>query len=1193
MRQKVFLKELEIYGFKSFGKKTKLSFNSGITAIVGPNGCGKSNITDAVRWVLGEQNIRSLRGKQLTDIIFSGNHQEKPLNMAEVSLTLNNSEKVLPVDWEEVNVKRRIYRSGETENFINGISCKLKDIQELFMNTGLSRNTYSIVAQGEIDLILSAKPSERRCLFEEAASISKYRYEKKKTLNKIEETNNNLDKIENIISEIKNQLLILEEEAKHLDSYKICQEEIKKLELFLIYQKYNLCRTNSSKIKRNLEQYKKEQNKIIKNIEEEETAINLLNIELANLNKEQEKYKYDNYELDNRKKLIQSELNLVLQKKSDVEKRLFDLNKESENITQKIVISEKNKKAVNLNILEINKKLDSFNKKLIYLNKEINNISKFTNSHNIIEINSMKILKKISEKELVLKEAKIRYSTTLNIININLGKIRKKRILLENQLKNMVAKESDYRKIARENRKNEDEPHLKSNEEKVKEIENVLKKIQAEVEKDRHVIGLKEERRNILKKSIKTNGKKNEQKTEIFYSKYCKKYPDYICEKIIKLIDNIPSKYEKIMEIALRESFNSIVVSDILSALNIINSLSENELDKLKLIPLDFIKDIKSLPGDQVKTQNKNIYGFANELITYLPKYQNIFKVLLGNVLIVKDIKTALDVSNEYLGKYKIISLNGMVINIDGSVDIYSNSTNSDNYQESFYYVEKEIEELEKEIIALKIKIERNDNSIEKNNNIYNSLWKENQDLKRLLRENEKNVTDSINNLNKATVSVNELKDSLKDLLIEENSILEEIKNISGKLHFFEKNYNTLSEYSKNVSQSIKTINQIVARGNSRINILSRDINDLKNLILINKEKLTNMKEKVENISKYKDEHLLDLKEKRNAKKEYNEKFDNMLTKIKEYKIQINRLDKENPSVFKKVEEIKEILQRKSNLLKNLQQDKINQQKMYESIKDKQHREEMLEVQYQEKYLNLEDEVNKNYNLSLEKLELYKNISGSQKEASQRIDILRDNILKMGQINFEAENRYSNQLQRYDSLREKYNEIREAKKSLEVMISEIDQIATERFRKTFNQVKTYFNEIFKKIFSGGEGKLIIECEEDILNSGVDIIARLPGKKTQNIELLSSGEKALTAIALLLALWKANPSPFCFFDEIDTSLDDVNAEKLTHILKGEDLNQSQLILITHQKTTMEAADTLYGITMEESGISKLVSVKFEK
>lgn len=1189
----MFLKELEIFGFKSFGKKIKLSFNSGVTAIVGPNGCGKSNITDAVRWVLGEQNIRSLRGKQLTDIIFSGNHKVKPLNIAEVSLTINNSEKVLPVDWEEINIKRRIYRSGETENFINGISCRLKDIQELFMNTGLSKNTYSIVAQGEVDLILSVKPSERRYLFEEAASISKYRYEKKKTLNKIEETNYNLEKIENIISEIKNQLLILEEEAKHLNSYKICQEEIKNLELFLIYQKYNLCRTNLSKIKRNLKYYEKEKNKIIQKIKEEETAINSLSIELNNLSKEQEKYKYENYELDNRKKIIQNELNLMLQKKGDVEKRLFDLNKEAENINQKIVTVEQNKKAVILNILEMNKKLDSYNKKLIYLNKEIINISKFIDSLNIIGINSRELLKTVSKKELFLKESEIRYSTTLNIIDINLEKIRKKRTLLENQLENILAKEIDYQKSVRENRKNEDEAHLKSNEEKIKKIEVILKKLQEEVEKDRNVISLKEERKNILKRSINTNGNKNGQKTEIFYSKYCQKYPNDLCEKIIKLIDNIPSKYEKIIKITLKESLNSIVVSDISYALNTINSLSKNELEKLKIIPLDLIKNIKTLPDEQIKNKNKNICGFAHELINYSQKYQNLFKVLLGNILIVEDIKTALDISNEYLGKYKIISLNGMVINIDGSVDIYSNSKNSENYQESFYYVEKEIEKLEKEMKTLKIKIEGNDNIIEKNNDIFNSLWKENQDIRRLLQANEKNLTDSMNNLNKATVSINELKDNLKDFLIEENSILEERKNISGKLRFLKNNYNTLSEYSKNISRSNNTISQIVTRGNNRINNLSRDINDLKNIILINKEKLINIKEKAENVSQYKDEHSIDLEEKRSIIKEYNEKLVDILKKIKEHKIQIDRLDKENPYVFKKAEEIKEILQKKSNLLENLQQDKINLQKSHESIKDKQHREEILEVQYQEKYVNVEEEVNKNYNLSLEKLELYKSVSGSQKEASQSIDISRDNILKMGLINFEAGNRYNDQLQRYNSLYEKYEDICKAKKYLEITILEIDQIATERFKKTFDQVKTYFSDIFKKIFSGGEGRLILESEKDILNSGIDIIARPPGKKTQNIELLSSGEKALTAIALLLALWKANPSPFCFFDEIDTSLDEVNAERLTHILKGEDLNQSQLVLITHQKTMMEAADTLYGITMEESGISKIVSVKLEK
>jgi len=1186
----VFLKELEIYGFKSFGKKIKISFNSGVTAIVGPNGCGKSNITDAVRWVLGEQNIRSLRGKQLTDIIFSGNHTEKPLNIAEVSLTLNNSEKVLQVDWEEINIKRRIYRSGETENFINGFPCKLKDIQELFMNTGLSKNTYSIVAQGEVDLILSAKPSERRYLFEEAASISKYKYEKQKTLKRVEVIDNNLDKIENIISEIKNQLLILEKEAKHLENYKICQEEIKNLELFLIYQKYNLCKINLSKIKKNLEQYQKEKYEIVQQIEKDESTINSLSIELTHLNKEQEKYKYENYELDNRKKIIQNELNLMLQKKIDVEKRLFDLNKEVENISKKIAAREKNKETVNLDIQEINKKIGSFSQNIVDLDREFKNISKFTHSLTILKDNFTKVLKKISEKELFLKEEKIKYKTTLNIFNINLEKIRKKRIILENQLKNMVAKEGNYRKIVRDYRKNEEDAHFISNEEKIKEIENILKRLREEVEKDKHTIILKEERKNILKKPIIANEKKNGQKAEIFYSRYSQKYPNDICKKLVKLIDSIPSKYKKIIEITLRESLDSIIVNHISSALNIISSLSENELDEIKLIPLDLIEKIKTLPVDQIKFHNKNICGFANNLINYSQKHQNLFKVLLGNILIVEDIKTALDISNEYLGKYKIISLNGLVINLDGSVNTYSNSN---NVQESFYYIEKEITELDIEIKDLKIKIEKNDNFIEKYSNTYNSLWEENKKIKGLLQENENNAIGDMENLNKITISTNELKDNLKDIFIEENNILKDKDNISKKLRFFEKNHNTICEYDKNINQAVRMVNQIIARGNNGINNLSKEINDIKNAILLNKEKLVNINEKAENIAQYKDEYSIDLMEKKDIIKEFSERLNSLLLEIEEYHVQIKRLDKNNPSVFKKAEEIKEILQKKSNLLESIRQAKIYQQKRHESIKEKQHKEEILEVQYQEKYDNVEYEVNKNYRLSPEKLELYKNISGSQKEASQKIDILRDDILKMGQINFEAENKYRNQLQRYDSLYEKYSEICQAKKSLEVIISEIDQIAIERFKKTFALVNTYFNNIFKKIFSGGEGKLIINYDKDILNSGIEIIARPPGKKTKNIELLSSGEKALTAIGLLLALWKANPSPFCLFDEIDTSLDDTNAEKLVNILRGEDLNQSQLIVITHQKTTMEAADTLYGITMEQSGISKLVSVKLEK
>ncbi|MHC2995353.1 MAG: chromosome segregation protein SMC [Candidatus Atribacteria bacterium] len=1185
----MFLKELEIYGFKSFAKKIKFSFNSGITAIVGPNGCGKSNITDAIRWVLGEQNIRALRGKQLTDIIFSGNHNEKPLNVAEVSLVLNNSEKFLPVDWEEINIKRRIYRSGETENFINGIPCKLREIQELFMNTGLGKNAYSIIAQGEIDLVLSAKPSERRYLFEEAASISKYKYEKQRTLKKIEETDNNLDKIINIISEIKNQLIILEEEAKHLNKYKICQEKIRDLELFLIYQKYNLYKTNLSKIMKKLELYEKNKEKILINTKEQELKINTLNGELISLKREQEKYKYENYELNDRKKSIQNEFNLMSQKKIDFEKRLIDLNKEIEDINQKISFLNKSKKEINMNILKINKKLKDFNGKLSDLEKEFKKKSKFINSITLTRNNFKKVLKSFYEKELFLKEREIKYKTTLNIINLNLDKIRERKKLLEKQLKVMVKKENDCRRIIKESGKNIERSQLKKNEERIKEIESILNRLRLSLEKDNQGINLKEERRDILIKSIKHYLKINEDKIELFYSKYNQGNPDGICKKLIKLIDYIPQKYEKIIEIALKENLNSIVVNDIYFALNIISSLPKNELNEIKLMPLDLIKKAKVLSEDKVKIHGENICGFADELITYSKIYHDLFKVLLGNILIVENTQTALNFSKKYLGKYKIIALNSIVIDFDGSINI---PLNTKGKQENVFYIEREIERLTKEIENLKIQVRKNENSIEEYNNIYNSLTKENNEIKKLLQENEKDNINKIDNLNKTIISINELERTLKNLTSEEDNILKEKKIISKRYYIFEKKYNELSKYNTNIDNTIKIVNNIIIQKNNYVDNITKDVNNVNNFILVNKEKMINLRDKDENASSYLNEYISDLEEKKNIIKEYNKNLNMILNKIEEYTVQLKKLNFQDSSFIKKKDELKRIIQEETTLLKNSIYEKDKQQKLYEEIKDEKHKVEILEVQYQEKYENIENEVMKNYKLPVEKLILYNNKATSQKVANHKIDILRDNILKMGQINFDAESRYQNQLKRYNSLWEKYNEIYQARRSLAEIISEIDQIALKRFKETFDKVNIHFNNIFKKMFSGGEAKLFLSFEKDVLQSGIDIIARPPGKRTQNIELLSSGEKAITAIALLLALWKVNPSPFCFFDEIDTALDEVNAEKLAFLLKGEELNQPQLIIITHQRSTMEAADTLYGITMEESGISKLVSVKFQ-
>lgn len=1187
----MFLKELEIYGFKSFAKKVKISFNPGITAIVGPNGCGKSNIIDAVRWVLGEQNIRSIRGTKLTDIIFSGNHLERPLNMAEISIVLNNSDKILPLDWEEISIKRRIYRSGETENFINGIPCKLRDIQELFMNTGLGKNTYSIIAQGEIDLILSAKPSDRRYLFEEAASIAKYKYEKQKALKNIVEIDINMNRIFTIISEIKNQLDIFEEEAKKLKKYKSYQQEIRDLELYLIYQKYNLYKTNLLKIKEKTERLKKNREKIFINIEKQESKINTLKEELIDLNREKEKHIHENYELDNKKNTIQNEFNLICQKKNDLEKRLVSLKKDSKNLSRKISLLNENKKELYSDMSKINKKLDESNKKLNNLKKEFSKGIRFINSISSARNNFKKISNSFYEKELFIREREIKYNTTINILNSNLDKIRKNKDILEEKIKAMTKKENEYRKALKEDKKITGEKDIEKIEARIKEVEAILNKLRLSLEKDKQNINIKKEKKDILNRSIKYNLCMEEEKEELFISKYYQKHPNGICTKLIQLIDYIPPEYEKVIEISLIESLNSFIVDDIYSALDIIDSLFKDKINEVKIIPFELIRNAKIIPSENnVKINGEGICGFASQLITCKEGYNKLFDVLLGNVLIVENTQAALNLYEKCLGIYKIVSLNGLVVDLNGTINLGINSKDKD---ENIFYIEREINKLDKEIEKLKIDIRDNELSLNKYNNIYCSLIEEKRRLKGILQESERVTKENLDNLNRMIISLNELKNTLNNLAQEEGNIIKEKKLISKKQSIFNKINRNMYKYNTNINNNIKIIDNIINQKNILINNIKNDINSVNNCIFINKQKEINLKDKDENISFYLNEYFSDLNTKKNIIKEYEKDINKLKKTSEEYKAKLEELNRRGHSFIKRKEELGRIIQEKSDLLENLIKDKDEQLSLFEQNKNEQHKKEILEVQYQEKCENIEKLIRENYKILPEDLKLYKNKSSSQKEANQKIEILKNNIIKMGQINFEAETRYRNQLIRYNILWGKYNEISQAKKILDKINKEIDQIAIKRFIETFNQVKVHFKEIFKKLFNGGEADLYLNLEEDTLKSGIDIIARPPGKETRSIELLSSGERAITAIALLLALWKVNPSPFCFFDEIDTALDEINTERLSSLLKGEELGKSQLIIITHQKTTIEAADTLYGITMEDSGISKLVSVKFNK
>ncbi|MEA1939515.1 MAG: chromosome segregation protein SMC [Candidatus Caldatribacteriota bacterium] len=1186
----MFLKELEIYGFKSFPKRTKISFNSGITAIVGPNGCGKSNIADAVRWVLGEQNIRSLRGKKITDIIFSGNHNSNPLNVAEVSLTLDNSSKILPMEWEEINIKRRIYRSGETENFINGLPCKLREIQRLFMNTGLGKNTYSMIAQGEIDVVLSAKPSDRRFLFEEAALISKYKYEKQKTLKRVEIVDNNLDKINNILSEIKEQLLILKEEVKQLDIYKETKKKIKNIELFLIYQQYNLYNTNMTKINKRIDLYEKEIQGKLKNYDEKEVKIRSINKELDKLNLEIERYNNKNYEFNNQKNQLQNKLNLALQKKIDLDNKIFYISREITNTTTKISLAKNSKKNSRKTIDEIDKNIKSSNDQLKYLQNKYDKNIKILERNNLFKDGCHNMLARVEEKGTLIKEKKIKLETTLNMLKINLNKIQERKELLKSNFKLNNKKIDNFKKAKKVDKLENAEKYLEKNNEKIKEAETKINKEKMSLEKNNQILSFKEERKNNVTKTIRDIEEGNEKIVDNFCLKYYKSYPNDLCTRLVSIIDNIPPKYEKVLEIALKESISSIVVSNSSFAFNIANSLSKNELSGLKIIPIDYIKRLQDLRKDKVALKNKDICGFADRIIDYNEKHDKLFKLLLGNILIVKNIETALIIAKEkaYLGKYQIISLDGIIIKNNGTICFYNDSKGN---QKNIFRLNKEVKQLEKELENIRKEILQSEKSIKKYNTIRKYIIEENKKLRNTFLENREKVILAEDNLAELNLQRNNIKNSLHNLKYEENNILKNIDDVSNKYCNINKKYKFVTNFEENIKKLAKLINKVLSKENIEISKIKKNINDIKNHIMLKEEKIKNLHEKEENIHLQLDETDKLLESKRIELKENNLSRNDILKNIKLLKIDIKKMNFKESNCREQLKEIKKELGEKSILLENILIEKRKSQEYYDQIRDKKYKEEISKAQYGEKIDNIKNEILKNYKLSVEKLDLFKKECSSKKEANLQLNILRDKTIEMGQINFDADKKYSHQSERYSALQVKYDEILQAKQSLLILISKIDNIAKERFRATFNQVKRYFNEIFKNIFSGGEGELQLTFNNDILQSGIDVIASPPGKKTRNMELLSAGEKALTAIALLLALWKVNPSPFCFFDEIDTALDESNAERLSSILKEEGLKKAQLIIITHQKSTMEAADALCGITMQESGISKLVSVKF--
>ena len=976
----MYLKEIKAQGFKSFADKISIELSNNITGIVGPNGSGKSNVVDAVRWVLGEQSVKSLRGTDnMTDVIFQGSKSRNSQNVASVTLVFDNKDKYLNIAYDEVAIKRRVYRDGTNEYFINNERCRLKDIIEIMLDTGIAKESFNIISQGKIEEILSNKPTDRRVIFEEAAGVLKYKKRKEEALRKLEKTNDNMSRVEDIIGELEIQVTPLKEQKEKALEYLDVKNSLENIEISLIAEDI---KTMSNEFEIKKERKEKLKNEILE-----------MNIKNSGNNAKLE-------ELKNKLSKVNNEINIknrmLLEQTTNVEK----------------INSRKN-------ILLERKKYEVEDTKL----------------HQSLIDNKEKLLK--LENDLVATDNEI----TLKNIRLTevITKYKNQEKIIENIKNNKLKKDNELSYIYKQN------------------------------------INLKN-RIDILRNNIETNGM-----LPVGVKKILGNPKLSGIHNVVGNIIEVDNEFRLAIETALGANSNNIVVDNELHAKEAIEYLKNNKLGRATFYPMNIIKE-RNIDISSIENMNGYI-DVASNLVKYNPIYKNIISNQLGHIIICEDINSANYISRKINYKYRIVTIDGQVINVGGSMTGGAN-VNGKNTISLKYELEEQIKEQEK--LENKIK-----NIEEEINEIDCKLAEENDKLY-LINKDKIIEEETINRQNKVLEELNDLINDTKlqigsinnmlnnSLSKEEDEIIKEYYKAEQEKELLMQNIKKLNDDANNIRDELETFEHSIKNDNTVFNSKNRELNTIE--IEINR---------------------------------YDVKLDNLLNTLSE-----------------------------------------------------------------------------TYNMTYEKAISEYILEEDVTTSRNKVNNLKKRLKEIGMVNINAIEEYDRVNERYEFLTNQKEDLLKAKETLLEIIKEMDDVMKEEFTKTFRLIKENFTLTFKELFKGGTATLELTDPENILETGIDIIASPPGKKLSNISLLSGGEKTFTAISLLFAILKSRPVPFCILDEVEAALDDANVNSFGLYLKNLQ-EKTQFILITHKKRTMEFVDTLYGITMQESGVSKLVSVKLEE
>ena len=1182
----MYLKRLELQGFKSFADKTILELRPGITTVIGPNGSGKSNISDAIRWVLGEQSMKSLRGTKSLDIIFAGTQNRKSLGFAEASLVFDNSDGALPIEFTEVTVTRKIYRSGETGYYINKTPCRLKDVLELFMDTGIGKDGYSIIGQGKIDEILSNKSEDRRHIFEEAAGIVKYRSRKEEAEKKLEHTKLNLLRINDIISEIEGNLGPLQTQSEKAKKYLNLREELKNIEVGLFV--YNI-----EKFKENLQQ-------IVQDIDVMQSQCNDEEGKLERVKILKEELKSS---IDEITEQIENMSNLGFESQKEIEQLNSDINVARTRITN----NNENSVRFTDEIKEQNGKIQELKQELEQKEAKKDNLKqnkeKFEKELKEKQEELAQITEKLSAKELEIEgykqtveqntDKKYELQSEINAQEINFQNYEKRQNQIKQEIQTTISELDNTRMNKEEISKGFYESENKKNKAQ-KSLEEVAKQKQEANQKIKSF----ESNINILSSDmrIKESRLKFLIETEKEKEGYIKSVKSLLkdCENIKDLgkgmhgvlanIIEVPDELETAIEMCLGASLQNIVTDTEEDAKKLVEHLRKNNLGRASFLPIASVKGKKL---EKLKGNESGVIGIASDLVKFNKKYEQIILNLLGRTVIVDNMDTAIKVAKQNGYTFRIVTKDGDLINPSGAITGGSVAKKTVNILGRG----KEIEKLEKEIKNIKAKIQKLEEEKEEYEQSIEGILELSANLEKELQE----------------IDITYATEKQKMISIDEN--IQKLQNRLNKLKEEQKNIETLKQESIEQKEKIQEETQKITNQNEELSKLISEFaelnkDDQKYIDDLNFD-ITNLKISVSSFDES-ESSIQEIQERINQElNNAKASIENKNNQIEQIKVDNENLEKSIQETLNKIEEIKQKVNNSSSEIEKMKQEraqkseKLSKQEdeitsKFKIIEDLKSQLVKLDV----KKTKVEEDINTIINKMWEEYELTpNNVEGYAKPENvaltqKRVNNIRTEIRDLGSVNVDSIEEYKNLKDRYDFMSEQRLDLENTMSKLRKVITDMTQIMKEQFREKFKIINKNFEEVFAELFGGGKASLNLEDEENILECGIEITVQPPGKKLQNMMLLSGGEKAFTAIALLFAILKINPAPFCVLDEIEAALDDVNVFRYADYLK-KFTEHTQFLVITHRKGTMEAADTVYGVTMEESGISKLLSMKLNK